>query len=76
MRDPKRIDNICQRLADAWKRVPDLRLIQLLENATSCNYYMEDVDAIRMVEQFASKCVVAHVDADVEYNNEDYMGGF
>ena len=74
MRDPKRIDNICQRLAVAWKRVPDLRLIQIIENATSCNYYMEDGEAIKLIEQFVDRFAAA--DTDLEDSNEEYMGGF
>ena len=74
MRDPKRIDNICQRLAVAWKRVPDLRLIQIIENATNCNYYMEDGETIKLIEQFVDR--VAAADTDLEDDNEEYMGGF
>ena len=74
MRDPKRIDNICQRLAVAWKRVPDLRLIQIIENATNCNYYMEDGEAIKLIEQFVDRFAAA--DTDLEDDNEEYMGGF
>lgn len=74
MRDPKRIDRICQRLAVAWKRVPDLRLIQIIENATSCNYYMEDGEAMKLIEQFVDRFVAT--DTDLEDNNEEYMGGF
>ena len=74
MRDPKRIDHICQRLANAWKRVPDLRLIQIIENATSCNYYMEDGEAIKLIEQFVDRFAAA--DVDLEDSNEEYMGGF
>jgi len=74
MRDPKRIDTFCKRLGDAWKRVPDLRLIQLIENATGCNYYMEDGEAIKLIEQFIDRFAAA--DTDLEDNNEEYMGGF
>lgn len=32
MRDPERIDKICDLLKEAWKKVPDQRLGQLLIN--------------------------------------------
>lgn len=32
MRDPKRIDKFCQRLAVLWKIVPDWRFGQLIVN--------------------------------------------
>lgn len=54
MRDIKRIQTICQRLAAAWERVPDLRLAQLLEDA-EVGFYTEDDKMIRMVETFVDK---------------------
>ena len=54
MRDIKRIQTICQRLATAWERVPDLRLAQLLEDA-EVGFYTEDDKMIRMVETFVDK---------------------
>jgi len=44
MRDPNRIDVICDLLRDVWKQVPDWRLGQLIFNLTGkydC-FYMED----------------------------------
>ena len=32
MRDPKRIDKFCWRLAEAWKKAPDWRFGQLMVN--------------------------------------------
>ena len=32
MRDTARIDKFCQRLATAWKQVPDLRFFQLIDD--------------------------------------------
>lgn len=54
MRDINRIQTICQRLATAWERVPDLRLAQLLEDA-EVGFYTEDDKMIRMVETFVDK---------------------
>lgn len=44
MRDPNRIDVICDLLRDVWKEFPDWRLGQLIFNLTSrydC-FYVED----------------------------------
>ena len=54
MRNINRIQTICQRLATAWERVPDLRLAQLLEDA-EVGFYTEDDKMIRMVEAFVDK---------------------
>lgn len=54
MRDIKRIQEICQRLATAWEKLPDLRLAQLLEDA-EVGFYTEDDKMIRMVETFVDK---------------------
>lgn len=54
MRDINRIQAICQRLATAWEKVPDLRLAQLLEDA-EVGFYTEDEKMIRMVESFVDK---------------------
>ena len=54
MRDPYRIQVICQRLAAAWEKMPDLRLAQLLEDA-EVGFYTEDDRMIRMVETFVDK---------------------
>lgn len=51
MRDPDRIDPMLAELAVLWKKYPDLRLGQLLENL-GVQYYTEDdtvLDAIRHV---------------------------
>ncbi len=54
MRNPYRIQEICQRLATAWERVPDLRLAQLLEDA-EVGFYTEDDRMIQMVESFVDR---------------------
>ena len=46
MRDPARIDRICGKLAEAWKTVPDWRLMQFICNiqrdfGSDC-FYKED----------------------------------
>jgi uncharacterized protein YihD (DUF1040 family) len=47
MRDEKRIDNMLKKIKKIWKKYPDLRLFQLLINATGLAghaelYYLED----------------------------------
>lgn len=57
-RDPKRIPKIMKRLEKLWKKHPDLRLGQLLENALRRDagfgspYYMEDENLIEVLERF------------------------
>lgn len=57
MRDPKRIDEFCQRLAEAWKNVPDLRFFQVIDNIQrfalrSDGFYIEDDRAIEEIEKY------------------------
>lgn len=54
MRNPYRIGVYCERLKKAWEKVPDLRLGQLLEDA-GVQFYTEDGEAIRRVEEFVEK---------------------
>jgi len=54
MRNPGRIDACLDQLKEAWKRIPDMRLGQLLENA-GVNFYTEDVDAISKVFEFVER---------------------
>lgn len=43
MRDPNRISPILETIEAYWKESPDLRLMQLLLNATGADpYYLED----------------------------------
>lgn len=46
MRDPKRIDRICAKLAEVWSKQPDLRLGQLISNLMGTGkqdvFYTED----------------------------------
>ena len=53
-RDPKRIDQILDRLRRVWKQYPDLRLVQLLK-VDDDYYYSEDYDFILKIEKFFQK---------------------
>ena len=65
MRNPKRIKEICDRLAVAWEKYPDLRLGQLLSNAENIYrqenntyfplFYIEDEELISYIEKFTNK---------------------
>lgn len=44
MRDPKRIDKFCWRLAEAWKKVPDWRFGQLMSNILGEYYTQTKID--------------------------------
>jgi len=50
MRDPDRIDKICEKLAELWHLAPDMRLGQLFCNlqtlANNDLYYVEDAELI------------------------------
>lgn len=53
MRDPNRIDVICDLLRDVWKQYPDWRLGQLIFNLTGkydCFYVEDDAleEALKM----------------------------
>jgi len=56
MRDKDRIRPICERLATAWERFPDMRLGQLICNAyngvAKDPFYIEDEKLIEMIEEF------------------------
>lgn len=53
MRDPNRIKTILDKIGNAWRCAPDLRLGQLLMNAAESNkkdlYYIEDEILAEMV---------------------------
>ena len=58
MRDPKRIPELLNRLANAWKQNPDLRLGQLIVNALppemeSDPFHIEDEKLIKEIERFS-----------------------
>lgn len=44
MRDQKRIDKFCWRLAEAWKKVPDWRFGQLMSNILGEYYSQTKMD--------------------------------
>lgn len=69
MRDPKRIDEICSRLAYAWKTCPDLRLGQIIENVKLENKIDEKGDLF-YVEDYSMICMIE----DYVYSNADQSG--
>jgi hypothetical protein len=53
MRDPKRIPVILEMLGNIWKKYPDMRLGQLIENVVdnpTVLYYIEDDRLIQSIE--------------------------
>ena len=56
MRNPERIDEVLQTLSDAWHKVPDWRLGQLICNLQSAAgddlFYMEDDEFIELLEGY------------------------
>ena len=56
MRDIERIDVICDKLKEMWKKFPDWRFTQMIVNFMSyvgsdC-FYMEDEEFIEKLNQF------------------------
>ena len=60
MRDPARIEDLLELIADIWRRNPDYRLTQLLMNAASPSdpcpefYYLEDSELVKKLEAYRS----------------------
>lgn len=51
MRDPARIDPLLARLAETWKRYPDLRLGQLVCNVGARALFLEDEPLLAAIEE-------------------------
>ena len=57
MRDPKRIGKILKIIEKIWRKSPDLRFCQLIENVLGCNnesciYYIEDDKLEKALERW------------------------
>lgn len=62
MRDPKRIQGFCNRLARAWEVLPDWRFGQLMMNVLGQMnfdgrdpFFPEDDEMIEYIEQYVAK---------------------
>jgi uncharacterized protein YihD (DUF1040 family) len=59
VRDPNRIPVILERLRVAWEKHPDLRLGQVIANASECRisrlFYLEDEALIVGIERMVEK---------------------
>ncbi len=56
LRDPERIQKILGLLGKIWRKNPDLRLGQLIENMRCGGFYfIEDEELLRKLEKFYSK---------------------
>lgn len=59
MRDPNRIDDFTERLAKAWKRLPDWRFGQLMSNFQRAYgrdiFFPEDDLLIDLMEQYVNQ---------------------
>jgi hypothetical protein len=53
VRDPKRIDEMCEQLKKLWKLQPDIRLGQLVCNTLSQKnlFYVEDDTALEIINK-------------------------
>lgn len=58
MRNPERIDEVLQVLSDAWHKVPDWRLGQLICNLQSAAgndlFYIEDDQFVELINRYFS----------------------
>lgn len=54
MRDPKRIDEFCDTLKEAWHKVPDWRFGQLVSNLplSGMFFYIEDDEVLAAIRQY------------------------
>lgn len=56
MRDPNRIDDFLKKLGEYWKRVPDWRFGQLIENLKRYDdsdwFFREEEDFLKMLSDF------------------------
>jgi hypothetical protein len=56
-RDPERIEEVLYKLGELWKKVPDWRLCQLLDNLKqnvkpdSAVFYLEDYDLVEQIDK-------------------------
>ena len=62
MRDPKRIDEITQKLNELWHKYPDLRFWQLLCYLRNCIqrpqddlFYLEDDKTLEVIDEMIRK---------------------
>ena len=79
MRDKKRIRPICERLATAWERFPDMRLGQLICNAYIGKrdpFFIEDDELIEMIEKFVRVTPYHPPTWAQNYQDEEPIGGF
>lgn len=62
MRDPERIDSLLAVLARYWKAHPDLRLAQIIGNATGLSdpYYFEDSELLAALLKMEGSNAVRH----------------
>lgn len=75
MRDKNRIPEILNRIAAVWSCCPDLRLGQLIENATdSCNslYYKEDEQLAQDLEEYINSVIVTKTALEKDKNLRSY----
>lgn len=62
MRDPNRIPNLCDRLAQIWSKVPDWRFGQLISNALGAYvsetgrdiFFPEDEELFGFIEKYVN----------------------
>ena len=60
MRKADRIDSFCVELAEMWKKVPDWRFMQLINNFQRFlgqdGFYIEDDELLEKLREYFSHC--------------------
>ena len=71
MRDPKRIEDVCNLVRYVWKMVPDLRFGQLVLNIFSeleakgkNPFYMEDDEMMDFLEEYGAEITRRRVEGE------------
>lgn len=64
MRDINRIDNVCAKIAEQWKRLPDWRFGQLMVNFMSAYgdpFYWEEDDFLEYLKEYIDESTVTNI---------------
>lgn len=80
MRDPERIPRILSLIAEGWKKVPDWRAGQLIENLKRYSgkedlFYIEDDELARLIIEYFKLNEVSNVTSSVEVSQYNFEVG-
>lgn len=80
MRDPERIPRILSLIAEGWKKVPDWRAGQLIENLKRYSgkedlFYIEDDELARLIIEYFKLNEASNVTSSVEASQYNFEVG-